>query len=152
MQQENGYGGFGGVAPHRPFTYGSGGTAKTSNLRDVPIPDSSDASTVGMGTVGRGGFMGAGGGRGMNDSSFEDFYGELSFHPRRNYRSPMLRSRKFRRCCFCSVLGIAVLGVMAGVLNSRGKRPGRQRQGCQREWRRRNRDRDAGRHHGVGRR
>ena len=122
--QENGANGT-LVAPHRPFTYStdSSDTAKASNLnnlQDVGRPnDNSDASTVGMGTVGREKTsmfgLATGKGRGDDDASFEDFYGELSFHPSRNYLFPMLRSKKFQRYCFAGILGIVIIAVIVGV-------------------------------------
>lgn len=95
----------------------------TSNasLPAFPVHDDSDTSTVGMGTVGRGAWMEAA----RDDAaSFEDFYGELSFHPRRNYRWPILRNKKFQACCIGAVLGILLLGVIAGVASGGIQIPG----------------------------
>lgn len=48
-------------------------------------------------------------------SYFEDFYGELAFHPSRKYRYPFLRSKPFQYAVL-SLLGVGiVLGIIGGV-------------------------------------
>ena len=48
-------------------------------------------------------------------SSFEDFYGELSFHPRRKYRFPWLRSKLFKQFACGVFFMVVLLGVIGGV-------------------------------------
>eukprot|EP00571_Detonula_confervacea_P008023 CAMPEP_0172314916 /NCGR_PEP_ID=MMETSP1058-20130122/23519_1 /TAXON_ID=83371 /ORGANISM="Detonula confervacea, Strain CCMP 353" /LENGTH=807 /DNA_ID=CAMNT_0013028871 /DNA_START=128 /DNA_END=2548 /DNA_ORIENTATION=- len=90
------------IAPHSPFRYDSNDTQKLNNLRDVGLP------TTTNGDSGDGGKM-------DDASSFEDFYGELSFHPRRNYRHALLHNKNFQRFAMGAVGFLVLLGVIAGV-------------------------------------
>ena len=51
--------------------------------------------------------------------SFQDFYGELGFHPKRKYRHPFLRSNKFKGIA-CGVL-LGILGLIVGLTASNKK-------------------------------
>ena len=103
-------GGTGGSGPHAPFRYSASSVSSisdtnpnTSNLHDVNLPTRRESHAK------------------MDDaSSFEDFYGELSFHPRRNYRHAVLRNANFQRFCMGLVGCVVVFGVIAGVATRGG--------------------------------